>query len=88
VDWSNSGKRIFVSEISPNLTKESVLNISFTPKGFFKPAISFQSIRSFGISFGGSYSFLGGLNFPSQDKIIVYANLHESCKIKLKIIKK
>jgi hypothetical protein len=63
VDYSSSGKRVFVSEINPNITWDNVSNSSFTPKGFFIPDTSYQVIYSFGISFDGSYSYLGG-NHP------------------------
>jgi hypothetical protein len=85
VDWSSSGKRIFVSEISPNLTRENVSNTTFTPRGFFSLATSFSNIYSFGISFDGSYSFLGGFYYPNPQKIHVYANLLIKGKNKLKI---
>jgi hypothetical protein len=84
VDAFSGTKRIFVSEISPNLTRENVSNSTFTPKGFFTPDTSFYSIYSLDISFDGSYSFLGGIHSPSPQKIQVFANLLNSGKNKLK----
>jgi hypothetical protein len=80
VEYDDFNKRIFVSEISPNLIREVVSNTTFTPKGFFSPAASFYTIYSFGISFDGSYSFLGGLNYSAPQKIQVFANLLNSGK--------
>jgi hypothetical protein len=60
LDHSNITNRIFASEISPNLKRENISNSTFTPMGFFSPNKTFREWRSFGFSYDGSFSFLGG----------------------------
>jgi hypothetical protein len=44
-------------------------------------------MQSFGISFDGSYTFLGGYVSSSQQKIHVFVNILNSSKNKINIIK-
>jgi hypothetical protein len=60
-----------------------ISNTSFSPKNFFSPASNLNSMRTFGISFDGSYSYIGGNHkVPNPQKIHLYVNLLENGKLK------
>jgi hypothetical protein len=80
-------RRIHVSEISSNLSKDNLSNSTFTPKGSFVPSTIISNLNSFAISFDGSFSFLGGLH-PNPQRINVYANILNNGIIDIQINKK